>query len=300
MRAMRSTSDQRKIFDLIIKEAEQLVWDHPYHEVIKFISPFWQNTPKPELVYYFIDQPIIKQTMFVTNGGSWMDKQVKFIEDFWNIDDPGSEGWMQNILEEPHIGGADIHCQKYKCSHNSIHHLYHITNFLNYKNSVARSLFNSVVEWGGGYGNMARIIRGINYQCDYTIIDLPHYCALQYIYLSCFFGPSSVNLVSKNNPKLEGKINIIPINMLDNIDITCDLFISTWALTESSTYSQAFVLDKNIFGAKNLLCAFAPSDGNFPSSEFFVQHLPKAFEKLVCKIPTLTSHYLFGNRNGST
>lgn len=62
-----------------------------------------------------------------------------------------------------------------------------------------------------------------------------------------------------------GAINVVPVHLVESLDVRCDLFISTWALDESSLASQQLVASSKWFGATNLLLATArtpPSKGS--------------------------------------
>ena len=80
----------------------------------------------------------------------------------------------------------------YMTSENAIHQSFHLSS---YKEYTTKDIVESqtIAEWGGGYGCLARMIRKINSSCTYIIMDLPELNALQYVYLSSIFGKESVN-----------------------------------------------------------------------------------------------------------
>ena len=51
----------------------------------------------------------------------------------------------------------------------------------------------------------------------------------------------------------EGKLNIVPASLAPAVPDGADLFISTWALNESSSVAQRYVLERRWFGARHLL-----------------------------------------------
>lgn len=163
---------------------------------------------------------------------------------------------MKDLLKEELVGNPLIENWGYLSSHNTIHHLSHLTNF-SIGLSVDLSKANTIVEWGGGYGNMARIFRKFSPSCTYIIVDLPVFSALQAVYLGSILGENEVCIVGKDTKIEEGKINIVPLSSgIDSLDIkNSDLFISTWALTESSEHALNFVNSKAYFGSKYLLLA---------------------------------------------
>ena len=125
--------------------------------------------------------------------------------------------------------------------YNPIHHLYILMNYINKKKFEN---IESIVEWGGGYGSLARIIQKFKPQVKYTIIDLPIMSKIQSWYL-----------------KNETNIKFIDIDRLQKSHRMpkCDLFISTWALTECTKEAWEFVMRKQFFGARKFLFGYFAS-----------------------------------------
>ena len=65
---------------------------------------------------------------------------------------------------------------------------------------------------------------------------------------------------------MTGKINILPLYLLRNYKGKTDLFISTWALSESSKLSQDYVVKNRWFGAKYLMLAYQISSNTLPNA----------------------------------
>lgn len=152
-------------------------------------------------------------------------------------------------------------------SHNSIHHLYHLFRFATSRGSKIGDI-DSVVEWGGGYGNMAKLFRRMNEHVTYVILDTPLFSCLQWLYLGTVFGPEAVNLLEKTTDEIiPGKVNCVSIGLVPHVRISCNLFISTWALSESSRFSQDFVIERHWFDARHLLLAYQLAGERFPNAE---------------------------------
>jgi hypothetical protein len=49
-----------------------------------------------------------------------------------------------------------------------------------------------------------------------------------------------------------GAVNLVPIQFLDEVDVRCDLFLSTFALSETPSYLQQRVAEKRFLGARSL------------------------------------------------
>ena len=93
-----------------------------------------------------------------------------------------------------------------------------------------------VVEVGGGYGGLCRVLSKVCEFDEYILIDLPEVSALQRKYLDQF-------------PDLKDKVKCIPTTEYDEIkDI--DLFISNYALSECDLPTQMAYYDKIITNSK--------------------------------------------------
>ncbi len=219
---------------------------------------------KPEPPFDFLKDPVIMMTMFATAGGSWMKTQLNYLETRFNKNE------LKALLEEDFVGAPLLLNGKYKTSHSSIQHLYSLTRYLDKTGKKAKDL-GPIIEWGGGYGNFAKILlRLTNKNNTYIIIDSPVFCCIQKIYLSSVFGGCRVNIITDKKDKIKkGKINLLPVNILERMsrfDFKPDLFVSTWALSESPKIAQKFVIKNNFFGAKKILFAGQQSDERFESA----------------------------------
>jgi len=225
----------------------------------KFILPLWEeNNKRIRNIFLnnnfndfsFLRNPFIRETMFITSEGSLMRSQLAFLKSKLNKEK------LKYLLEEEYVGNPIISSINYKTSHNTIHNLFHIALYLDLIKTNPSDI-KDIVEWGGGYGNLARIFRKINSNQTYTIIDLPLFSCIQWIYLSSVFGEENINFITNDKLKIkEGKINLLPVCFLEKFKLNADLFISTWALSESSKYSQEYVIKNNWFNAKHRLLAF--------------------------------------------
>ena len=256
-RLAHEKSDQRLLFDTISRDFPPIYEKLKKYDITRFIIPCWaknvidlEKSLLPIPPFSFLRVPIILKTMFVTTGGNWMREELLYLEEKL------PKHTLKTLLEEDYVGLPILINSDYLTSHNSIHHLYHFTRF----SSATHCDLNQeqvVVEWGGGYGNMAKIFKRISPNSTYIIVDLPIFSALQWLYLSTIFGEANINLLQTPQDVLQfGKINILPICLLDRLKIKADLFISTWALNESSSHSQCYVANKKWFGAKHILLGY--------------------------------------------
>jgi hypothetical protein len=150
-------------------------------------------------------------------------------------------------------------------SSNTVHQLYHL---LRYEQETGRRLQDAgtIVEWGGGFGSLMRLIfrmHGGRPTC--VIIDTPIFSAVQWLYLSAVLGEKHV-VLHDSAPVLliEGRINLVPIGLVSGMAVAADLFISNWALNESTQEAQDDVVSRRWFGAESLLLAM---HGHHPLTE---------------------------------
>jgi len=167
------------------------------------------------------------------------------------------EELAKKLLREDYIGLPKITDAHYMTSANRAHHAYHLAA---YENLTKKSIYNCdcVIEWGGGYGDLARIIRRVNNRITYISIDLPELSALQYVYLFSLEGEDAVNLVLPGTKIIPRKVNIVPVTaaLQGKIEIFGQAFISTWALTECPKEIQVFVFKKAFFSSSQILMAY--------------------------------------------
>jgi hypothetical protein len=123
----------------------------------------------------------------------------------------------------------------------------------------------TIVEWGGGYAGLALIIFG-HLKCTVIVRDLPNVSILQYIYLKSHLD--HVVLHRESNQNIEkGVVNLIPSNIVNN-NITADLFISFWALSESCIMDYNDLVDKNFYHSRKNLIISQKSSPQFPVSHY--------------------------------
>lgn len=246
----------------------------------KFTTPFWQEgvstlesafLPAPRIS--FLREPFMMQTMVDTRRGIW-----RFQLDF--IEKRLEEDKLRDVLTEDYVGRPFLLRSKYLTSQTTVNQLFHVASFLDATKCSLDSI-STCVEWGGGYGNLAKIFCRLKHgKVTYVILDLPIMSCLQWIYLSSIMGKDRVKLLLGPDEKItEGLVNILPVCFVDRKDLAADLFISTWALSESSSYSQDFVASCRLFGARHVLLAYQESSSKFP----YAQRLAEIVTELTIK-----------------
>lgn len=239
------------------------------YNIDKFIVPQWENNNAelekvflPYPPFSFLRNPIIMHTMFDNVGDKWLEKELKFLEKRISRDK------LKIVLQEDYVGDPCLINSVYLTSHTSIRRLLHFVRFLD-KTQCNLNQINTVVEWGGGYGNMAKTFKRLKpAPSTYIVIDLPLFSSIQWLYLATIFGKENINLLQSPKDAIRiGKINLMPVCFVADHKINADLFISTWALSESSGYSQEYVINHKWFNAKHILLAYQNSCSKFPDAE---------------------------------
>lgn len=233
-----------------------------------FITPMWgeytqqlQDTLFPEPSFRFQQNQFIAGSMVFEPEPSITRTQLTLLEEKFDPDQ--LRIWL---LEDP-VGHPPLfRSSRYLTSPNTIHHLYHLARFFQSTHQDLAGLMK-IVEWGGGYGNLAKLFRRMGFKGTYVIIDLPFLSALQWLYLSTIFGESEVSLVNEAGYESDSPFVLLPLPVARESPPKADLFVSTWALSESSSAAQDWVADINSwFGARNLLLAFQESTDRLPDA----------------------------------
>ena len=211
------------------------------------VHPVWQKTLSTlgELITNgipdnFLQHQICKD-MFVRTG--W-EKQQDIELNFIKSCDHKILNLVTSLKESP-IGGIKHDCKEMDISVNTLGMLWYYANISNKLISTPKT----VVEFGGGFGSLARIFKLFNSpELTYVIIDLPEMLMLQYYYLAMNLGLKSVNLIRDESSKIvPGCINLVSVFQSEGINIKADLFISTFALSETSSFTQKLICEEKKF-----------------------------------------------------
>jgi len=171
-------------------------------------------------------------------------------------------------------------------SANAIHHAYHLCRFEHDSGQPIRS-FQTILEFGGGYGSMCRLCHNIGFKGNYIIYDLPAFSALQRFYNSSLPACPRIRTVSD--------LRTLSAD-LDQIQGKRRLLIATWSLSESPLdVRQRIVELVSDFDA--VLIGYQSEFGEIDNEAYFseLQNLFPRFQWLTSPIPHLPGNgYLFG------
>ncbi len=234
----------------------------------EFVTPWWRRKsrslealllplPPPSIDYYYVR---------ARPGPAALGRMLKLLEARfppWKLKEVLRADLFCGGLNTDEEKRADPLLRAYLTNHLSLYHLHALAEFERLTGArLDENGGGAVVEWGGGFGNLAKIFtRAFGGTRTYVIVDLPASSCLQWLYLATMLGEDRVAVVKKKSSPLElGKINLVPIQYARSLRLRADLFISTLALDESSRAAWEFVLDKKYFGAGQVLLAYSQGD----------------------------------------
>ena len=261
----RLKKDQKFKVEFFSKQFNSLYNEVKMYDVSRFCTQTWKEINielekefLPDFPISFLRNKNINETMFV--DANWISDEIAFLES--RI----TKKMLKEILKEDYLGDPILHYPKYLTSHNSIHQLYHLLRFSE-KSDIFK--IKNIVEWGGGYGCMAKIFRRLSSdEMTYTIVDTPLFSCIQWLYLTITLGEECINIITSPKQKINmNKINLLPLCFLEKHTIQTDLFIALWSLSESSKYSQDYVASCNFFNSKYFLIAYQDNSLEFPDAD---------------------------------
>jgi hypothetical protein len=211
-------------------------WCHPHWEERRAcIREYLLRGPDSE----FLRQKDLVDTMIIEDGGTasmWARAHVLI----------GDQAWQRFFMDvrDPEMGGLQ-RCQDLHFSAPTLLALYHMTRL-----HQGLNLFSDppevTVEIGGGFGNMTRLIRKAVGGRTQVIVDLPEMLAVQYLFLASVVGEDAL----ATDHYAPGKINLVGLGRLGELDVQADLFVSTFALTETPfAFQQHIACERNYFEA---------------------------------------------------
>jgi hypothetical protein len=188
---------------------------------------------------HFLRWDVIYRTMFV-GYASYVRSELHYLKErsTWQT------RWRPAIVEDP-IGDPTPYLHRPSSSANLIHHAYHLAQFED-RVGLPVDEMDFVVEFGGGYGGMCRLVHRLGFRGKYVIFDLEAFSALQRFYLkSLGLSVLGVDDVSK------AESGICCISDLAQLQNLCTegsrasgaLFIATWSLSEAPIQLRNSILE---------------------------------------------------------
>lgn len=216
-----------------------------------FIHPYWQKnaldlkstlqgSPNQDLLRH----PTIYQNMLRLRRGLMQEFEVIHLS-YCVPDD------LKNRIErlnEASFGGIPKSISEFSCTANTLGQLFHLSRILQLHDDLDRLI---IVELGGGFGNLARVTKQLFPRSTYILIDLPELLAVQYVYLRNTLSSDHIVTHSKKfDVQADGHVHLVPLYLINELEVSADIFISIFALSESTKVLQQLVLDKRFFNAE--------------------------------------------------
>ena len=164
----------------------------------------------------FLKIGFLQKIFFVHNRLFVLYELLDLKKKHWNFYRP--------LLKESPVGNPVRYFLYPNSSGNTINHVYHLSIIQGYLGIKLKNI-NSVFEFGGGYGCMARIFYRLNKKIRYDIFDTPIVSLIQYYYLKSL----KLNVGYKKNQFRLLNNHKDLINMKDR---KSNLFIANWSLSE--------------------------------------------------------------------
>ena len=173
----------------------------------------------------FLRKSFIQKMFFVHNRyflKSYLDEMKK------------AKNWKywKNMLMENNIGSPVRYFLDPFTSGNKIFQTFHLKKYQEFS-EINLNNHDIILEFGGGYGNMASIFKKkIDKKCKYIIFDTPEVNLLQFYYLKRNKIPVSLNKADSNNVVLISSYKKLD-QILKKFKNKKKLFIANWSLSET-------------------------------------------------------------------
>ena len=211
----------------------------------------------------FLRWDVIKKTMFVASA-HYIPVELNYLKERVNW----SAKWEPVIIENQ-VGHPPPYAFYTKSSGNLIHQAYHLAV---YEEEIKQDIIDVdlVVEFGGGYGGMARLFSNLGFKGKYIIFDLEPFSLLQDYYLKSINVP--ILTIANYRTAENGVLLLSDIKQLESVledaDVSRSMFLATWSISESPMHVRdSFVPLVSKFGS--YLVAYQDSFGEVNNVDFF-------------------------------
>ena len=234
----------------------------------------------------FLRENIIQKIFFVHNRVYILFMLLKIIFNKNKL--------FKNLTLEDNIGNPIRYFLYSKSSGNRIREVFHLLNFQNFSKTPLDRI-KTIFEFGGGYGNMARLFYKINKNINYRIFDTFHVNLLQYYYLRMLKIPSSFNEVKNKNVSLN--YNILKYNSFSKKGKK--LFIANWSLSEAPLKLRRIIFNK-IINFDYILISYQEKFENINNHLYF-SNIAKNFnrKKFIVRLFKIPFMNFFGLSNNN-
>lgn len=237
----------------------------------------------------FLQWDVIRRTMFVGNARYIKDELTAL---------RASAAWSKRwkpALREDAIGLPERSLYYLRSSGNLIHHAYSLYRF-EQESGRTMDQFKRIVEFGGGYGSLCRLIHRLGFRGEYVIFDLPELSALQQYFLQSVGLPLDDGFIRKSGVRCISDLKTLHQIIASSPDW---FFIALWSISETPETLRYEALG-SAAGITDYLIAYQDQFGEVNNVVFFDAWIRehKAIKWLSVPIWHLPGNaYLFGTRN---
>lgn len=190
------------------------------------------------------------------------------------------------VLRETSVGAPIPFLFDRRTSGNLFHHIYHVLQFIGHTGVMPDQL-NQVIEFGGGYGNMCRVLHRLRFKGRYDILDLPTFNILQEFFLQAH------GLISNGDSKINLHVSS------DGLQVGPEcLYLATWSLSETGEDVRGDQI-KLMNKCSHFLIAYRDEFEGMDNARFFKEYAicrqDLEWKLVPCKYIN-RSYYLFGTK----
>jgi len=175
----------------------------------------------------FLRWDVILQTMFVAYA-EYIEPEIKYLKKhpLWN------SVWKDSI-EESATGHPTPYWRYPSSSGNLITHAHHVCRFEDLTGKKV-SDYKYIVEFGGGYGSLCRLMYKLGFKGKYIIFDFPEFSQLQHYYLSALGFEVQMRFENQDCSQVFCISGIEQFKQtLSQINLDESLFVATWSISET-------------------------------------------------------------------
>ncbi len=274
-----------------IKLQEGLETEHPSLKewntiTLRIGRLFCEKNPRD-----FLKWPDVVDTMAVDNA-------VFLFQELKELKKCRNEAFL-SLLDRPVIGNPRPFPQNPRYHGNNIHHAYTLLKaFEDFNISIWET--DAIFEFGGGYGNMCRLLHSLGFGGTYVIFDLPVMSILQSFFLEtsgivtwsageC----SKVKLIS-NYDEFSARVD----RQFSQYSKKHTSFIATWSLSEVPLHLRTF-FDRHVGEFDNILMGYQNKFGEVDNRQYFKAVCGKAVNTAWYDVPAIglpEHNFLFGKK----
>ena len=226
---LKSGMEQLKLLEKPAPNAHSQ-WEANLHELMENVISKPLND--------FLRWDVITHTMFATNSSY-------VVKEFFQL--KKSKDWKSKwkpLLRESPIGHPIPFAMAPYTSGNKVHQAYTLSK-IEESLGIEFPVLNKIVEFGGGYGLLCKMIMDLGFKGKYTIYDLPQFSLLQKFYLEA----NGLNIAENRSPKTPSISCISSFKQLSAILESLEedentLFIANWSISEAPISLREKIFDK--------------------------------------------------------